>query len=193
MGVSTNCKIAMYTKDKSFIKKYDLEGRADGFIYGLLNDGGATFDPSNYGEFTEHQIEIMKVYFDKESMSVSEGYASVTSNIQDPKELKKVWIKIRSSVIKSFHSELKSYRSGLLEQISEMQEEIKKSNESKSGLFSKKATIKIAEPKVKMDEHRFDRVLFDYTWSLNSISKIITGLEMAIADGNLVEITASDW
>ncbi len=193
MGVATNCKISFYTKEKVFIEKYDLEGRADDFIYGLINDGGATFNPSYYGEFSTEQIEIMKIYFDEESMSVGEGYAKVTPNVQDPKELKKIWTKIRTHIIKSFNKRMKEYRSSLNDSINQMQDEIKKSKESKSGFFSKKNSIDLKEPTIQMDDYRFDKVLFDYTWSLNSISKVMAGLEIAIKNDNLVEITVSDW
>jgi len=193
MGVSTSCNVAFFTKDKKLVSKNPLDSRADDFIYGLVNDGGATFEPEKYGDFSHEEIEIMQIFFDENSMSVSENHAQVRPNIQDPAKLQPIWIKIRSHIIKTFNKSIKDYRDSLLLSHSKMVEKIEKSNNTQSGLFSKKKAIQISNPSIKMEDYAFDRLLFDYTWSLNCISKVMAALEIAVINNYLVEVTVSDW
>jgi len=195
MGVSTTLKIAFYTKNKEFIKKHDLDGRADGYIYGLVNDGGATFSPENFGEFSDSEKEAMKVYFDAESLSVGEGYAEVRSNIQSPKELMKIWTKIRSKTIKTFNSKLKTYHDNLSKDFNNLIESTKHYNESinKKSWFGKTNKIEIPDFAPLMSEYNFDRLLFDLVWDIDNISQVLTILNVAKVEDVLVEITAADY
>jgi hypothetical protein len=195
MGVSTSLKIAFYSKEKELIKKYDLAGRADEYIYSLVNDGGATFEPEKFGDFNESQKEALKVYFDQESLSVSEGYAKVTTNIQSPKELKPLWLKIRSSIIRSFNSKMKDYHDKLSASLTGLTDSIHVSNEGleKRNIFSKKKKIEVSDIATPMSEYDFDRALFNIVWSIDSISEVLTMLNMAIADDVLIEISAADY
>jgi len=164
MGVSTNLNVIFFSKEKEKIQKVEHDGRADDFIYHLLNDGGSTFDPDKLGSFSDEEKEILKIYFDANSMSVMEGYATVTPNIQDPNKLKKIWRRIRSKIIKEFDDSMKDYHEHL-------------SHDSS----------------IKMSEYSFEKKVFNYTWSLDSISGILSLLELAIASEYLVEITVSDF
>lgn len=163
MGVSTCCSVGFFTKEKEQIKKITLEGIADKFIYDIINDGGATFNPDSIAEFSAEEKEILKIYFDEESVSVLEGYAKVTPNIQNPNELKTVWKKIRRSTIIEFEKSMIAYHKKLS-----------------------------ADPSVKMSEDDFERKLFNYRCTLECVSEIISMLNLAIEDGTLVEITAVD-
>lgn len=164
MGVSTNCNVTFYTKEKEKIQKVELDDRADDFIYHLMNDGGARFNPDAIYKFSDEDKAIMKIYFDENSGSVAEGYAKVSPNIQDPQKLKKIWINIRSGIIQEFDQSMKAYHEKLS-----------------------------AEPTVKMSEYDFSKKMFKYTWSLDSISGVIALLQLAIKNDHLVEITASDF
>lgn len=194
MGVSTSLKITFFSEEKALAKEINLDGRANGFIYELLNDGGLTFTPEKIGEFNDSEKEIMKVYFDKESMSVKEGYATVTQNIQAPKELKKIWTKIRSYIIKEFKNKMVNYHNNLTSDIISSQEIIKNVNEKidKQSLFSKIKKVELPNITAQISGIDFDRLILDYTWSMDCISQIIVLLEMAENENMLVEITAID-
>ena len=164
MGVSTSCIVTIYSKEKEKIKKIDFENRADNFIYNIINDGGATFNPNAINNFTDDEREIMKVYFDENSGSVLQGYATVTPNIQDPNKMKEIWIKIRSGIIIEFNNSMKEYHEKLS-----------------------------SDSSAKMSEYKFNKKLFNYTWSLDCVSGIISLLQMAIINEYLIEITVADF
>ena len=195
MGVSTSIKIGLYNKEKEFIKKIDLDSRADEFIYKIVNDGGATFEPEKLGDFDEDEKEVLKVYFDKDSVSVAEGYAKVTENIQSPKDLKKIWTKIRTTIIRGYKNKMVDYHKCLSNDINSIQEIIKDYNGKvdKQGLFSKSKKIESPSFTALMTEYNFDRLLFDSIWSLDCISQVLLILDLAIKEDNLVEITAADY
>lgn len=168
MGVSTNCKITFFNKEKNKISKIELGGRADDFIYNLMAEdafliGESTFNPCAINNFTDEEKEMVQIYFDEKSLSVLEEYAIVKQNIQDPIKLKIIWEKIRSGIIKEFRQSMKDYHENLL-----------------------------IDPKTKMSEYNFSDKIFRYTWSLDCISEIIGVLQVAIKNENLIEITASD-
>ena len=195
MGVSTSLKFARFSKKEELIKRYDLDVRADEFIYNLLNDGGSTFNPEYFGEFSDAEKEIMKIYYDKNSISVAEGYAKITQNIQSPKELKSIWIKIRSSIIKSFNSKMRDYHNGISDDVSGLVEYINKYNETldKQKIFSKKEKVELPNMTTHiMSKYNFDRTLFNVIWSIDCISQILSLLDTSINDDMLVEITAAD-
>ncbi len=193
MGVSTNCNIAYFSKDLDLINRYTLEGRADNFIYGLIGGSGAYFDPEKHGGFTDEEMKIMKIYFDENSLSVSEGYARITPNVQDPNELLNIWLKIRSNLIKEFNLNLAEYRQSLLDNISELKSTIQDKPRNLLSFLPNKKSIQIPQQQKEISDDKFKRILFDYTWSLDSISMIISALTIAIKNEYLVEITASDW
>ena len=193
MGISTGTYIKYYTKENQLVNKYNLDDRSDDYIYdGLVCDGGAIFNPNKYGEFSEEQKEIMKVYFDEDSLSVGEGYAKVTPNIQSPEKLLPIWLKIRSSVIKPFQRDLKTYHSQIISDYKQVKEETDKFNSSKKGLFSKKKYILPELTKLK-SEYDFEDILWRNIWKIDSISKIIGFLIAAKENEMLVEITAADY
>ena len=193
MGVSTGTIIKFYTTDKQLVNKYNLDDRSDDYIYdGLVCDGGANFNPEKFGEFTDEQKEIMKVYFDEESMSVGEGYAKVTSNIQSPEKLLQIWTKIRSSIIKSFQADLKSYHNQIISDYNQIKERTELFNKTKKGLFSK-STFDLPELTNLKSEFDFEHILWRTIWKIDSISKVIALLIAAKENQMLVEITAADY
>ncbi len=124
-------------------------------------------------------------------MSVGEGYAKITPNIQKPEKLLPIWIKIRTSVIKPFQSDLKEYHSQIISDYNNVKEEVNKFNSAKSGLFS---NPKLELPKLTslMSEYDFKNILWRTIWKIDSISKVIGLLIVAKESGYLVEITAED-
>ena len=193
MGVSTETCIKFYTKEKELIKKYNMDDRSDDYIYqGLVCDGGAKFNPDNFGEFSEEQKEIMKVYFDEHSMSVGEGYAKVISNIQSPEKLLPIWTKIRTSIISPFQSDLNDYHNLITSDHQKMNESIEKNKNSKKGLFTKKEDIVFPELSELKSEYDFKDTLWKVIWKIDSISKIIGLLIVAKENDMLVEITVAD-
>jgi hypothetical protein len=193
MGVSTGTIVKFYTIDNQLVNKYNLDDRSDDYIYdGLVCDGGANFNPDKYGDFTDEQKEIMKVYFDEESMSVGEGYAKVTSNIQSPEKLLPIWIKIRSSVIKPFQADLKSYHSQIIADYKQIKDKTELFNSSKKGLFSKN-TFNLHELTNLKSEYDFENILWRTIWQIDRISKVIALLIAAKENKMLVEITVADY
>lgn len=194
MSGSTSLKISFFSKEKELIKKIDLDARADEFIYDLLNDGGSTYNPDILGEFDDSEKEIMKVYFDQESMSVSEGYATVTQNIQDPKELKMIWTKIRSTLINGFQQKMVSYHNDLTRDINLIKEVIKDHNEiiEKQSLFSKIKKVELPNITPLMTVYNFERAISDNIWSIDCLSQVLVLLDMADKEKMLVEITVTD-
>lgn len=193
MGVSTGTYVRFYTKEEQLIKRYNLDDRSDDYIYsGLIADGGANFTPEMYGEFSDEQKQIMKVYFDEESMSVGEGYAKVTPNIQSPDKLLPIWIKIRSSVIKPFQRDLKDYHNQIIRDYNTLQNEVDRFNSSKKGLFSSKE-FNLPQMTDLKSEYDFKNILWRTVWKIDSISKVIALLIAAKGNENLVEITAADF
>jgi len=194
MGVSTTTYIKFYTKEKQLVKKYNMDDRSDDYIYdGLVCDGGANFNPDSFGEFSDEQKEIMKLYFDEESMSVVEGYAKVTSNIQSPEKLLPIWTKIRTSVIKPFQSDLNDYHNNIISDYQKINESVEKNKNSKKSLFSKKEDLIIPELSELKSEYNFKDMLWRIIWKIDSISKVIGLLIVAKENNMLVEITAADF
>lgn len=194
MGVSTETCIKFYTKEKQFVKKYNMDDRSDDYIYdGLVSDGGTNFNPDNFGEFSDDEKKIMKVYFDEQSSSVAEGYAKVTSNIQSPTELLPIWIKIRTSVISPFQSGLNDYHNGIINYHKKMTESIEIQKKSKRGLFAKKEDLLFPELSELKSEYDFKDILWRVIWKIDSISKIIALLITAKENDMLVEITVADY
>ncbi|HHH53985.1 MAG TPA: hypothetical protein ENK91_10025 [Bacteroidetes bacterium] len=134
----------------------------------------------------------MKIYFDEDSGSVLEGYATVTPNIQSPDKLLPIWIKIRSSVIKPFQSELNNYHNKIIVYNKKIKQETEKFNKSKKSLFSKNKFI-LPELTELKTEYDFEDILWRTIWKIDSISKVIGLLIVAKENGMLVEITASDY
>lgn len=193
MGVHTGTIVKFYNKENEFINRYNLDDRSDDYIYdGLICGGDLEFKPDKYGEFTEGQKEIMKIYFDEKSMSVEEGYARAKSNIQSPEKLLPIWIIIRSSIIEPFHSGLRSYHNQIISDFKVVKEEIDKHNNSKKGFFSKN-TLVLPELTNLKSEHEFQDIIWRTIWKIDSISKIIALLIVAKQNDMLVEITASDY
>ena len=187
MAVSTSTVVKFYTKENEFLKKYDLDDRSDDYIYdGLVCNGGATFNPEKYGNFSEEQKEIMKVYFNEESLSVMEGYAEeVIVNIQSPEKLLPIWSKIKSSVAKSFQANLIEYHNGIIADHEKVTSEIARYN-------SKKEDIILPEFTKLKSEYDFKNDLWRITSAIESISKVIGLLMVAEENNFLVEITAND-
>lgn len=193
MGVRTGTIVKFYTKENEFINRYNLDDRSDDYMYdGLICSGGLEFKPDKYGEFTEEEKEIMKIYFDEKSMSVLEGYTRAKSNIQSPEKLLPIWITIRSSIIEPLHSGLSSYHNQIIADFKVVKEEVDKHNNSKKGFFSKN-TLDLPELTKLKSEHEFQDIIWRTIWKIDSISKIIALLIVAIQNDVLVEITASDY
>lgn len=185
MGVSTGTQIRFYTTDKEFVKKYYLEDRSDDYIYeGLVCNDDSEFSPENFGDFTEEQKEIMKVYFDEDSMSVTEGYANVIQNIQSAKKLLPIWNQIRSSIIQPFQQDLNSYHSQIITDYKLIKESVDNVDTPKDNQVPELTTLK--------SEYDFEDLLWRTIWKIDSVSKVIALLIVAKENDMLVEITAVD-
>lgn len=194
MGVNTITYVKFYTKDKKLVEKYNLDDRSDDYIYeGLVANGGAKFNPSTFGEFSDEQKEIMKLYFDKDSMSVSEGYAKVVSNIQSPDKLLPIWNKIRGSIIVPFQTDLKEYHNSIISDYKKVNDAFEKSKNTKKGFFFKKEDLIAPELTQLKSEYEFEDLLWCTIWKIDSISKVIGLLIAAKQNNMLVEITAADY
>ena len=159
MGVVNNCNISIFSQKKELISQHFIEG-TDELLDGLITDGGAIFDPSKYGEFSAEESKTIMIYFDKDSMSVGENCAEVTPNIQDPKKLKNVWLKVRYNLVQTHANMLKTYRSDLLKYIEDMKEVVNELKNKKQGLFKKKSIIELPEEVTEISEYKFRAPLF---------------------------------
>jgi hypothetical protein len=194
MGVSTETRIKFYTKEKALVNTYCMDDRSDDYIYsGLVCDGGAVFNPDSFGDFTAEQKEIMKIYFDEESMSVGEEYASVTSNIQAPEKLLPIWNQIRTAVIKPFQAGLNDYHNGIIADYEKLNKSFEKNKNARTRLFSKKEHVVIPDLLPLKSEYDFKDTLWRTIWKIDSISKVIALLIVAKKNNMLVEITAADF
>ena len=186
MGVSTSTIVKFFKEENQLVNTYYLEDRSDDYIYdGLAASGGATFTPE--------QKSIMKVYFAAESGSVMEGYAEVTPNIQDPAKLIPIWEKIRGHAIKELHNKTTNYHNNLFDFHTKLEEQVSRYNQIKQGMFSKKEAFQLPSEIKLQTKDAFKRNVWDATWKIDSISKIIGLLIVAKAEKYKVEITASDF
>ncbi|MDJ1502739.1 hypothetical protein [Xanthocytophaga agilis] len=166
MGVSAGLNMYFYTQEEELKKKINLLSTVTDDIYYLLIYEYGDDKPEGLNQFTEQEQEVMRLYFDEESLTASEGYGIVKSNIQSPKELVKIWSKLQSYFVKSFEKEMVDYHTQLT------------SNPS---------------PTSQMAPDTFKRKISDGAWTAASTSIIITRLEQAIDDDMLVEITIEDY
>jgi hypothetical protein len=192
MGVSTEIHIKFYTEDKKFVNKYNLDDRSDDYVYeGLVSGGGSEFKPENFGEFSDEQKKIMKIYFDEESESVSEGYAKATKNIQSPEKLLPIWTEIRSSIIAPFQQNLISYHNEIINDYKNINDKIENYN-SQTNIVTSKNKMSLPKLTKLKSENDFKRTLRDTIWKIDSISKVIALLIVARDNKMLVEITVVD-
>ncbi|MDJ1479850.1 hypothetical protein QNI16_05090 [Cytophagaceae bacterium YF14B1] len=167
MGSSTGLNMYFYTQEKELKKKINLLSTVtDNIYYLLIYEYTDDSKPEGLNQFTEQEQEVMRLYFDAESLTASEGYGTVKSNIQSPKELKKIWSKLQRYFIKTFETQIINYQ-----------------------------TQSISNPSLtsQMPQDIFKRIISDGVWTAASTSLVITRLEQAIEDDMLVEITIEDY
>ncbi|MEO0900229.1 MAG: hypothetical protein AAFY71_27720 [Bacteroidota bacterium] len=105
MGVRTNVSFSLFSQDGQLLEKIHIDEYADEFVYQLLDDGGATFEPQRWAPgLTVEEAKLIKLSFDKESGSVFEGFATASEEKKDPMLLAPIWEKFEAEAGPKFES-----------------------------------------------------------------------------------------